>query len=286
MIKFETGDLDIRELRRIDRSLIRAAHPEIGIEPGDRKLSKEEIVAMANATESKKKPFMPTAQWVIDTVRGLMRDVRDVYGVDFRDSIAAGLVPGSKYLPVALKFFSEADNRIGFLRTKPPILLNTQLFNYHGKLLIPDRKDLGNLVPWDEQELKLSLLCRVNYAMFRQIRGEWKEGFADALRVLGEQGLENTKDLEIALSQRASEIITLKKRPELGAILFQDRLSFTPEIYSAYVSALQLSKRMNLGRVALADDFILYDDGNTYVMFRDDNHLSTDRKKRFLGSKN
>lgn len=148
----------------------------------------------------------------------------------------------------------------------------------HGKLLLPEkfiaRQPRSRLAgggveslaspdfdvlefPWDKphfEEILFGEFCR---AMFRQLRGEWQEGYTNTMKKLGGQKELGISQLNEVFMQYSKEQATLNNHPLWGLEVVSERISV---VWGNRVSRMKylgvdaLSKKMPLSKVALVDD--------------------------------
>jgi len=294
----------MEDLWKLDKKLIEGCSPEL-TEKLDSNLPTNEQLAQILVEKQKywKNPAEP-----IDSVTGLGALI-DPLAASAEDIWKAKLeipkieiLASSVYLGRVQQLQTEVNEILGggMICQSPP---TAYMAASHGKLLLPEkfiaRQPRNRLVgseveslaspdfdalefPWDRPHFEQILFGEFCRAMFRQLRGEWQEGYINSMKRLGNQNESRTTQLNEVFMQYSKEQAVLNNHPKWGVEVASERIGvvwgnrFSRMIYLVVDS---LAKKMPLSKVALVDDVSIAREGYVNVDFHNQ-HPDYVRKKR------
>ena len=216
------------------------------------------------------------------------------------------ILDSSVYLGRVQQVQAEVNEMLGggMICQSPP---TAYMAASHGKLLLPEkfivRQPKGEVVgrsveslaspdfdifefPWDKphfEEILFGEFCR---AMFRQLRGEWQEGYINAMKKLGVQNEVGISQLNEVFMQYSKEQAALNSRPRWGLEVVSERIDVVwGNRFSRmkYLGVDALSKKMPLSKIALVDDVSRIREGYVNVDFHNQHPDYVRKKREFEG---
>lgn len=276
------------ELWAEDKELLQLARVDLPIQWQERIPSQRDaLLIIGEQSKIWHEPDDPVEldeSYVNDLKTKLVENVQEVWKSRFEEIPNIEILTCDDFLPRINELQRENNRRLGYGAEDklPPVMGNMAS---HGLILIPKRYfmislkpipvfncTLGDLPyddpskfevkhkPWDRLFFEDALFTGLSYALFRQLRGEWRENFVKTMKSVMPESEAAIQNLNQIFSQRAKEMITRKKRPEWGFHVVCDKIrevwgnASVRQVYRGIDYFMQ--KGYGLARTAMADSFV------------------------------
>ena len=214
----EVLDLEMpsyEELWARDKELLRGARPDLEIDWESEVPNNEdelEIVSTRSGLLERASDWSVN-QGDIERILGELRGgVEEIFGQGLANDVEVEVVGAESIIERSHEIQTDAIMKIGWgERSKMPS--GIEFYPHKGLILVPDRLPLlvpkglykgdaisnmrtmdadVRIVPWDEFNLEANLANELSNVMYRQLRGEWREGYIEAAKALGRRFTGNT----------------------------------------------------------------------------------------------
>ena len=130
------------------------------------------------------------------------------------------------------------------------------------------------------------VLCEeLIHILFRQLRGEFREGYVQCMRAIGTESRINISTLNEAIAQHVKELNVFANRPDWGIYVASDLVAKMQrrEDQIAYRTVMALTKNLDIAQISMADEI---DSGGGYASIAfDERHPNHAAKKERFQSK-
>ncbi len=278
-----------------DKKILRSYNPNHNIDWNAPMPTNDEAVGIlierTKKWENPQTPLEVNANSLETIVSNLVQQIEDVWKGKFTEKPAVEIASSpNDYLFRINMLAGELNSRCGFglLFDSPPTIYTSQ---YHGVILIPRKfivrvpKDKGypdpddslgssnfriNELEWDKQFIEGVLADVLSQTLFRQIRGEWKQGYVDTSRALGFSKKPSIDLIKDVLTQYGREELTLNRHPDWGLYTVADKFNAVwkdKNKQGGYLAVMELAKEYPLHTIALIDDISLTARDNVKIKF-------------------
>ncbi len=226
----------------------------------------------------------------------LIPQIEDIFDKRFQD-FNIEIVRTKDFLPRINEIEKKLCELIGYgdLSGEAPTMYHSPT----GIILVPEKYivsysedgSLKNLktveLSWDKNYFEQVLNEELTHALFRQIRGEWKENYVKSMKALGIKAEHRISVLNESIALYVREEIAKSERPEWGIHLVYDKLRrFWPDelAMNDYRAIIALLANKKLSQIAMADELIIKPTSGVDVSF-DSNHPFSKEKRKFYSER-
>jgi len=289
-----------------DNTLLRLSCPDLPIDWE----SQKPTPAIATAVTERKvaywknppHPITVSLEYVTSAVSRLQLLVQDEWKAKLVDDIDIQVTPLTGYLPTihAAEFSRHVEVENAEQCLSPPTMF---LAPWEGKLIIPENfivrvqnapgsERVSNPLfdieeyQWDTPFFESVLFQMLSYALFRQLRGEWKEGYMVTVENISNDAMNNTGTINNTAALYAAEEAARKKEPSWGLYVVADKLWSIWQIHeemAAYLTINALATSRPLSSAAMIDSAYAKDRNSTVYTFEPTHPRHSQKLQRFSG---
>ncbi len=280
--------MSMQDIWAIDKKILRASEPDIKINwdsalPSDEQLM-DAIMEKQSRYDSPKIPVTITQDLAEAAAKDLETRIQELWGAELVEKPKIEVKQPADYLPRIneINRLTNAQFGYGGLFSSPPGMYHSP---FAGTIIIPSRflvvmqksDDVRNIgkqtvaekhdveeYSWDRAYFESTLAEEITHSLFRQLRGEWKEGFVEVMKALGPEREERVGLWNEVLAQHTKEKLALSDYAPWGLYVVSDKALLVWANRFArrdYVGADALMQRTSLANVALVDDVMPEEQG-------------------------
>lgn len=225
----------------------------------------------------------------------LCLEIEELFGANFAEEPSIKVVEPDEFLPTLNASELKTSHEVGdqpFQLTAPPSMFTDQVGNQvimPRKYLLRVRSDFAapeeiRELEWDQPFLEEILCEELTHILFRQLRGEFREGYVHCMRAIGTTSRSRISVVNEAVAQHIKELNVFAHRPQWGIYVASDLLAKMQrrEDQIAYRAVAALSKNFTIAQISMADE-IDSRGGNVHIAF-DEHHPNHAAKKQRFGS--
>ena len=296
----------------IDKSLVRLSDPNLDINWDSALPSNEQILKIYLAKQDRydhpREPIVLTPELVEATVQDLEIKIQNLWGATFIEKPVIEVKSPADYLPRINEICEQVNERFGHGGSfkSPPGMFHSP---FVGNIVMPSRflafvqpsfdpinirkEALAETLKveefsWDRAYFEETLTEEITHSLFRQLRGEWKEGYIESMQALGPEKEQRISLWNEIMAQYTKEKLALANSPEWGLYVASNKGMLVWANRFArrdYMAVDALSQRTSLANVALVDD-VMPDEKSSKIEFDfyRDHPKSYDKQRKFRSS--
>ena len=306
--------MSIQDMWAVDKRLLQTSDTEIKINWNSQLPTNEQLMEVLLEKQRRydfpKESISPTLESVETLALDLERRIEDLWGAKFLEKPKIEVRDPQDYVPRINEISKPAIAQIGFgsLIKLPPgmfhsafagtIIVPSKFLAYtlpdsQGSMPIDSRALMGESevkeYSWDRTYFESTLVEELTHALFRQLRGEWKDGYVQSTRTLGNRR-ERLSVWNEALAQYTKERLALTDFANWGLYVVADKIHLIWRDRFArgdYIAADALTQRTSLSNIALLDN-VMPDEAGKKVRFSffTDHPNNAQKEKKFRSSLN
>ncbi|HLD36999.1 MAG TPA: hypothetical protein VJA86_00205 [Candidatus Nanoarchaeia archaeon] len=275
----------IEDLWKSDKELLKKQNHGIKIDwdaslPTDKE-ALDILVKQGENWQNPEKPIELNREFLRKTLAEIIPFLEDVWGEKYRKDFDFEIV-STEYFLQRINELEKKENALfgyGAESESPPTM---GFFPIHARLVMPKNfliripkrfsqenesylkflTSSGNSFeviekPWDKAYFEQAFCSQLSSALFRQLRGEWKEDYVKCMKSVGPDKEERIGRLNKVIAQYSNDQIALKNCNEWGLHVVGDKIRniwADHRLREDYCAIDALCQTRRLERVALADD--------------------------------
>jgi len=279
------------EMWEKDKELLRKSDLKVDINWNDPVPTNEYLfsvmVAIGKSWSNPANPVEVNDETVAEIASPLIALVEKQWGEKFKEQPRFKVVQPEGFLDHINKTERELIAELGYgqLLQSPPTMYSDQV---RAEVVLParyivrkagldQRGRITNCVSqtfeteqysWDKPYLEFIIGHELGHVMFRQLRGEWRQGYIDCMKAVGENNAKLIGRLSEAIAIHGTEDIARAVRPDLGGYAVHDKIldvwgNGTFRAIYLGVDSLATNQGMNYNQLAMHDFCMM--EGNNVV---------------------